>query len=284
VRVPRTTSGMTLFQPIQAPLGAGRRWVEVLKFFPAIRRLIRVIYLHDGRNGAKVSNPTLHRELIPVAKSWFGQPPDRGLPIGNLTSQFGANVYLTALDHFVQRELRPTAYLRYMDDLLLIDRDPERLRTWSEPIDAWIKAHRLQCLNPTKTRLVRLDEGITYLGCEAAQTGPRSEPLQLFPTGKKKWKLIQGLRRLKSLNAEPPSVQPHLLSLKLPNPKLRHELASINSRFGSIVHTQSYGFRKKALQRLEKDLAGPRLPAELDSGAPWSPFEIQEGYRALRLR
>ena len=127
-----------------------------------------------------------------------------------------------------------------MDALLLIDRDPERLLTWSEPIDAWIKAHRLQCLNPTKTRLVRLDEGITYLGCEAAQTGPRSEP---------------------------PSVQPDLLSLKLPNRKLRHELASINSRFESIVHTQSYGFRKKALQRLEKDLAGPRLPAELNSGA-----------------
>ena len=52
--------------------------------FPVIKALIRVIYLHDGREGAKIKSPDLHRKLIPDAKSWFGQPPDRGLPIGNL--------------------------------------------------------------------------------------------------------------------------------------------------------------------------------------------------------
>ena len=43
----------------------------------------------------------------------------RGLPIGNLTSQFWANCYLSSFDHFVTRELRPPAYLRYVDDFLL---------------------------------------------------------------------------------------------------------------------------------------------------------------------
>ena len=56
----------------------------------------------------------------------FDQSSEQGIPIGNLTSQFGANVYLSALDHFVQRELKPEAYLRYMDDLLLVDSNPEK--------------------------------------------------------------------------------------------------------------------------------------------------------------
>ncbi len=42
-----------------------------------------------------------------------------GLPIGNLTSQFWSNCYLNPLDHFVKRELRCPAYLRYVDDLAL---------------------------------------------------------------------------------------------------------------------------------------------------------------------
>jgi RNA-directed DNA polymerase len=51
----------------------------------------------------------------------------RGLPIGNLTSQLWANVYLSPLDHFVQRELRCGGYVRYVDDFLLFDDDKEAL-------------------------------------------------------------------------------------------------------------------------------------------------------------
>ncbi len=47
----------------------------------------------------------------------------RGLPIGNLTSQFWANVYLNSFDHFVKRELRCGGYVRYVDDFLLFAED-----------------------------------------------------------------------------------------------------------------------------------------------------------------
>jgi len=50
----------------------------------------------------------------------------RGLPIGNQTSQFFANVYLNPLDHYVLRELRPALYLRYVDDFLLFGDDKKR--------------------------------------------------------------------------------------------------------------------------------------------------------------
>ena len=110
-----------------------------------------------------------------------------------------------------------------------------------------------------------------------------SEPLQLFPTGEKKWKFVQGLRRLAKSIDEPFSMKPHPLSLLLRSPARRRELASINSRFGSLIHSQSYGFRKRAVQRFEKEVSGPPLPPEIDSGS-YSPYKIKEGYRAIRFR
>lgn len=186
-------------------------------------------------------------------------------------------------DHFVRRQLQPTAYLRYMDDLLLLNSHPERLQTWVKPIDLWLKEYRLQHLNPKKTKLVRLDQGITYLGCHAAQIGPKDQPLVSFPTGKKKWKLIQKLQSLDSLKDAPPTVQPHPLSLPLPNPNLKREIASVNSHIGSVIHTKSFQFRKKTFLRFERDINGPPVPPEIDSGQ-WRPYKIKNGYRSLRLR
>ena len=62
----------------------------------------------------------------------------RGLPIGNLTSQFWANVYLNELDQFVKRELGCAAYLRYVDDFLLFADDKQQLWSWREAIIGFV--------------------------------------------------------------------------------------------------------------------------------------------------
>ena len=59
----------------------------------------------------------------------LGLNPARGLPIGNLTSQHFANFYLSGLDHFVCETMRVPAFLRYMDDTLLMANDKQRLWT-----------------------------------------------------------------------------------------------------------------------------------------------------------
>lgn len=64
----------------------------------------------------------------------------RGLPIGNLTSQFWANVYLNALDHFVKHELRCKGYVRYMDDFLLFSHDKTELKAQGKQIKQWVRA------------------------------------------------------------------------------------------------------------------------------------------------
>jgi retron-type reverse transcriptase len=92
----------------------------------------------------------------------------RGLPIGNQTSQFFANVYLNPLDHFVMRELRPGLYLRYVDDFVLFGDDKKDLGRNAERIREFLEGLRLSP-HERKTRVYRCDEGLTFLGWRIAQ-------------------------------------------------------------------------------------------------------------------
>jgi len=64
-----------------------------------------------------------HFEQLPAHKTLFKAAPHCGLPIGNLTSQFFANVYLDALDQFVKHQLKAHYYVRYCDDFVLLSED-----------------------------------------------------------------------------------------------------------------------------------------------------------------
>ncbi len=87
----------------------------------------------------------------------------RGLPIGNLTSQFFANVYLNELDHFVKEELRQKAYIRYVDDFVLFGKDKKELNGIKNSIQQFLVQLRLT-LNLQKSFVHPLHEGIQYLG------------------------------------------------------------------------------------------------------------------------
>ncbi len=86
----------------------------------------------------------------------------RGLPIGNLTSQFWANVYMNPFDHFVKRELRCRAYLRYVDDYLLFADDKATLWAWKAAIEERLVHFRLTIHDGAHPRPVR--EGLPFLG------------------------------------------------------------------------------------------------------------------------
>lgn len=86
----------------------------------------------------------------------------RGLPIGNLTSQFWANVYLNPFDHFVKRELRCRGYLRYVDDFLLFADDKETLWQWRTAVEERLGRLRLTIHPGAQPRPVT--EGVPFLG------------------------------------------------------------------------------------------------------------------------
>jgi RNA-directed DNA polymerase len=87
----------------------------------------------------------------------------RGLPIGNLTSQFWSNCYLHPLDLFVKRELGCRAYLRYVDDLALFSDSKRELWAWKRAIIERLERLRLR-LHETRTQAQPTRQGIAWLG------------------------------------------------------------------------------------------------------------------------
>ncbi len=88
----------------------------------------------------------------------------RGLPIGNLTSQLFANVYLDRLDHFAT-EVLAAPYVRYVDDFALFHDDPALLGAWQDRIARFLAQRRL-ALHPDKTFVAACSEPATFLGFE----------------------------------------------------------------------------------------------------------------------
>jgi retron-type reverse transcriptase len=87
----------------------------------------------------------------------------RGLPIGNLTSQHWANVYLNELDQYVKRVLQCPAYLRYVDDLVLFADDTRTLLAWREAIIVFLQTLRLT-LHETRAQPRPVEIGLPFLG------------------------------------------------------------------------------------------------------------------------
>lgn len=86
-----------------------------------------------------------------------------GIPIGNLTSQFFANLYLDDLDHFLKEKMRVGPYLRYVDDLVVLDDDKTRLHELREAVREKLAADRLR-LHPNKAHITPTANGLDVLG------------------------------------------------------------------------------------------------------------------------
>jgi hypothetical protein len=93
----------------------------------------------------------------------FAMDRPRGLPIGNLTSQWWANCYLNPFDHFVRRELGCGAYLRYVDDFLLFGGDKKQLMQWRNAIIKRLERFRLT-IHAGSAYPRPVTEGIPFLG------------------------------------------------------------------------------------------------------------------------
>ena len=99
----------------------------------------------------------------------------RGLPIGNLTSQLFANIYLNPLDHFCKEVLRAKGYLRYVDDFALFHDDRGRLEQWRARIERFLEGRRLR-LHPRKTEIVPTRQPAKFLGFVLLPGGRRRLP------------------------------------------------------------------------------------------------------------
>jgi len=86
------------------------------------------------------------------------------MPLGNLTSQFFANVYLNELDYFVKHVLRAKYYIRYVDDFVILHKSKLQLEIWKEEIERFLKDKLKIELHPDKSKIVSLSRGIDFVG------------------------------------------------------------------------------------------------------------------------
>lgn len=87
-----------------------------------------------------------------------------GMPLGNLTSQFFANIYLNELDQFVKHKLRAKYYLRYVDDFVLLHNSKTELENLKNEIDKFLKEDLKLELHKDKSKIISLSRGIDFVG------------------------------------------------------------------------------------------------------------------------
>ena len=149
---------------------------DVVQFFPsvdhAVLRDLLARYIADAPTMTLIDRIIASGAGIHAAgyeMQWF--PGDdllaatrpRGLPIGNQTSQFWANVYLNELDRFVKETLHCPAYVRYCDDLLFFAGDKPTLHRWRREIEAYLVTLRLK-IHEDQTAVHPVETGIPFLG------------------------------------------------------------------------------------------------------------------------
>jgi len=217
------------------------------------RALVAKVILYNPIKDVIVKSSENEKKLIPPSKSFFHRDyEDQGIPIGNLTSQFGANVYLNSLDHFIARGLRVDAYQRYMDDLLLIDTDKEKLLSFIAPITDWVLKNRQQVINPHKTVIGSFkNESMNYLGYRVYE---KEGVLKLFAQEEKKWKLIEEARMIeRNVSFIPKELHP-LMPTKAYLSLCNSSFAKIRLRLGYFSHSESYKFKRDVLRKLQDSL------------------------------
>ena len=86
------------------------------------------------------------------------------MPIGNLTSQIFANIYLNELDRFVKHTLKVKNYLRYGDDFILVHHDLQRLTEMQALVTHFLADHLRLEINPKHDRIIKVQQGLRFLG------------------------------------------------------------------------------------------------------------------------
>ena len=159
----------------------------------------------------------------------FSANRSRGLPIGNLTSQFFANIYLSPLDHFIKRKLKCNGYLRYVDDMLLFANSKKELHWWRKEVVSFLENLRLT-IHENSAQPRPAHTGVPFLG------------FQIFPEYRrlKRRKAVHARRRLKALAAQ-------YRAGEIDEEKVN---ASVQAWIAHAEHGDTWGLRKNILSQI----------------------------------
>lgn len=131
---------------------------DVRKFFDSIDH--EILFQLISR---KIKDDDVLR-LVRMIIASFEISAGKGLPLGNVTSQLFANIYLNELDQFMKHELKAHYYIRYCDDFVVVDTNKDRLERLIPKIRAFLECRLKLELHPNKVSMRKLSHGIDFLG------------------------------------------------------------------------------------------------------------------------
>ena len=168
---------------------------------------------------------------LPEGKSLFRSPHGCGLPIGNLTSQVFANFYMNPFDHYMKHDLGLRYYGRYVDDIIVVDDDKERLKQIIPLASEFLYNELSLSLNPQKVYLQHYSRGVKYLGCVI-------KPYRTYISNRTKGNFYDVIE---SFNLE-------AQSLKGDKRSMMHNFRStVNSYLGIMSHYRTYAIRRREI-------------------------------------
>lgn len=189
--------------------------------------LAKIIIFHKPTKNYLIKGNANFFKLVPTRKSLFYAKDCTGLPIGNYSSQFFANLYLNRLDQFVKRRLNCRYYVRYVDDLILISKSKEQLKQWRAKIELFLAKNLNMGINFKKQKIQPLNKGIIFLGYFI----------------KPDYALIH-----KDLASRIKKKIGDLYTSKREHVELRQVLATVNSYYGHLRHASTFRFRKNLFE------------------------------------
>ena len=192
---------------------------DIRKFFDSIDQNILI-----GLVKNEIKNADAVWLVEKIIKS-FSTAPGKGLPLGNITSQLFANIYLNELDRFAKHELKVKYYLRYSDDFLIISENREYLEKIIPEISRLLNEKLKLSLHSDKIIIRKWSQGVDFLGYVSF---PRHRILRT-KTKRRVFKKIETLAR---------QVKDNKISEKSFN-------QSLQSYLGMLKHCNAYGVKKE---------------------------------------
>ena len=191
---------------------------DVKRFFDSLDHNILLLILET-----KINDPEMMWLLKEIVES-YQTSPGKGVPIGNLTSQLFANIYLNELDQFVKHDLKVKYYLRYADDFVLLGRNKEALVTLVDKLGTFLNQELKLNLHPNKVFLRKLSWGIDFVGYVAL---PNYQVLRTKTKRRILRKVKEKIKSYKSENMDRSSLS-----------------QSIQSYLGILKHANTYRFER----------------------------------------
>lgn len=171
---------------------------------------------------------------LPKSKSLFYAGENKGLPIGNLTSQLFGNVYLNDFDHFVKHKLGCKYYGRYVDDFVIVHQDKEYLKSIIPVLRKYLQNEISLELHPKKIYLQHFSKGVNFLGAVI-------KPYRIYIRNQTKGSFYEKIQYWNNFLEQ--------RQYELTKQDIRQFLSSMNSYLGIMASYDTYKLCKRMLEQ-----------------------------------